>query len=418
MRLKLRLDWWPVGQGLFASGFLTQEDGRSFTWIYDCGTSSSDALIRQALLHHAADRRFLGNARIDLAVLSHFDHDHISGFMRLVSQSPIQTLLLPYIPLWKRLIIAIEQRIAVTDPVFQFFVDPAGFLFGIDGSDIREIIFVPPASLDDPGSVGGDDPLPDPPESASSAKELLRQVEWGEAPEEYRNDVRSLTVNTRVAFLAPRGRIFLPFWEFLPYNDAQLTPKATPGFLNDVAPLVAAIVDPATRRSSQLSSIKRLYNQHFGKSSKLRNQISLFLYSGPLGNLGMEEGSPFDAYHLSDRFSQMMTGDGLLDTGPRLDAFLRYYRSGSRLARSGIFQVMHHGARSSSRSGLADAIMPVVSIFSSDPADRRYGHPHSEVLRDFWTYGPRQVDTVRGLRLELRLFLHTTAISRQRALSV
>ena len=42
-----RYHFFPVGQGLFATGCLRRddEDAPRYYWVYDCGTSSSDDLL-------------------------------------------------------------------------------------------------------------------------------------------------------------------------------------------------------------------------------------------------------------------------------------------------------------------------------------------------------------------------------------
>jgi hypothetical protein len=63
----------------------------------------------------------------------------------------------------------------------------------------------------------------------------------------------------------------------------------------------------------------------------------------------------------------------------------------ARIGRTAVFQVMHHGAAANWTPGVASVIGPWFSVFSSDPNHRGYGHPHAEVLRDFWLCGPVQV---------------------------
>ncbi len=326
-------------------------------------------------------------------MLSHFDNDHISGFVRLVKSSPVETVLLPYIPLWRRLVIALELGIGADDPNFGFFIDPVTFLFGIDGGQIGEIVFVPAAGPDDaPESPEGPDIGPE------DGRDDALKIEEGKPPSESARDpVRFPKAGTKVRFLRRAGRIFVPgFWEFVPYNDAGMAPNATPAFLRAATPLMATLRDDPDKRVSALASLKGLYDRTFGASSEARNLISLFLYSGPLGPLRLRSsyGAAFAAEN--DRFCQMHTGDGTLDEGPRFDAFKRFYTPADRLARSGFFQVMHHGARVNWHDGLAKSLEPVVSLFSSDPAHKKFKHPHAEVLRDFWPYGATQVDRSNG----------------------
>jgi hypothetical protein len=96
----------------------------------------------------------------------------------------------------------------------------------------------------------------------------------------------------------------------------------------------------------------------------------------------------------------MYTGDALLDTGARFDRFKRFYSAGNRLGKTGLLQVMHHGARKNWHKGIADQLRPVVSLFSSDPKHRGYKHPHAEVLREFWHYYPVQIDTMTGFHFK------------------
>lgn len=70
------------------------------------------------------------------------------------------------------------------------------------------------------------------------------------------------------------------------------------------------------------------------------------------------------------------------------------------MAHTAFFQVMHHGSRRNWHQGLAAKIQPSISLFSSDPAHRRFKHPDGEVLRDFWPYGAVQIDRERDYRFD------------------
>lgn len=404
-RRLLLLDWWPVGQGLFASGGIVGGDGPPLNWTYDCGTSSADELLVDALAAFTRQQTLIGASRLRLAVLSHFDNDHISGIVRLLGQFEVQTLLLPYIPLWRRLVIAIEQGISVDDEIFDFFLDPAAWLDARGDGRIGEILFVPGAGPDDlpPDAPEGEDDERGPEEGRLDLK-----PEYGDTPREADENLTSPAAGMRVQvrFLRRGGRLVAPlFWEFVPYNDETLAPRATPAFLRAAGPLIETLRDDARGRAKALADLKALYDLHFGKTAEARNVISLFLYSGAVGTRlrlghGPASGLPFEATD----YAQMHTGDGLLNDVARYDAFARFYGPANRLGRSKVFQVMHHGARSSWHAGLAAKVAPTVSIFSSDPARRRPGHPHAEVLRDFWPQGPKQVDRVQGYRVRRRMY--------------
>jgi hypothetical protein len=61
---------------------------------------------------------------------------------------------------------------------------------------------------------------------------------------------------------------------------------------------------------------------------------------------------------------------------------------------------MHHGASANWYPGFAGEFPGAISIFSSDPSNKRLGHPHADVLRDFWPYFPVQVDKNVGFQFE------------------
>jgi hypothetical protein len=168
MKWELILDWWPVGQGLFSSGAIIRHNAPPLNWVYDCGSASKDTILCDALNAYGRRQRSIYSNSIRLATLSHFDNDHISGFVRLIARFPIRTLLLPYVPLWQRLIIAIEQGIAADDPTFGFFLDPVSFLRAIDGGEIGEIVFVPSTGPEDPPPGARKDRTSDPKTSTTT----------------------------------------------------------------------------------------------------------------------------------------------------------------------------------------------------------------------------------------------------------
>ena len=398
---RLILDWWPVGQGLFASGALIGRHGPPLNWVYDCGTTSRDALLDGVLRDFARQQDSILASRIRLCVLSHFDRDHVSGVVRLIDRMPVTTLLLPYIPLWQRLVIALQQGIGADDPFFGFYLNPVAYLASGRKGKIGEIVFVPPAGPDGPVP-----PAPEDFEGGPSGGEVDLKVEGDKPPAEASGDPAAISqVSVAVRFLRPGGRLVAPLcWEFVPYNDAGLSSKATPAFLAAARPLLTTLVEDPANHATALGGFRRLYDQHFGQTSELRNLISLFLYSGPLGRLRPQAGVPWPRQTVLppgiERCSQIHTGDGTLDAGLRFDAFERFFSAGGRLARTEFFQVMHHGSRKNWHEGIASKIRPSVSLLSSDPRHRRFGHPHAEVLRDFWSYGAIQIDGRRGYRCE------------------
>ena len=416
--------FFPVGQGLFSSGSILRhgEGTARFLWVYDCGTASSRSLVTSGLrrlLKFAGTRR-----RIDLLVLSHFDHDHVSGVVSLLKEFKIGTLVLPYMPLAQRLIIGFEEGSGGTDdPLTDFYLNPVAFLLAQEGPGIERILFVPPSGNEGPDYPGE---LPTPREPGP---ENEPRIDFDSRMPENADDLgtrmragQQTAEKAAIAFLRPGSRITLGscLWEFIPYNDDPVEPIA-PEFESKVAEQHEALLSATSsaHRDKALKELKDAYDEHFGAGSVERNMISLFLYSGPIYSswkaCWLTEGQsmswpeighwhhwPFPDLHawtleglprepLRSRCSILYSGDGYLDTNERLQRLIRYLDE-RRVRRIGVFQVMHHGAEANWHPGVARAIDPLFSVFCSDPERKRWKHPHAPVLRDFWRCGAVQVD--------------------------
>jgi beta-lactamase superfamily II metal-dependent hydrolase len=409
---QIDLDWWPVGQGLFSSGRLLTYVGGEFSWVYDCG-SLSGAKERDQSIEKFQGRN--GDRPIDLLVLSHFDNDHINGIVKLVSKIEIRTLLLPYLPLWERLLIMLDEGIAPGDPLVWFFVNPVAYLTEVGEGRIQQIVFVSPTGPDDTPTedAGGEFDLDGPVEPGEADRPIMAKIEEGKPPSEYENNPIKGTSETagsskiEVKFLQRGGRVILPaLWEFVPYNDAELLPHVSAHFETAMRKLANDFIAKQNDqdRMKTLKELKTKYEKAFsGKNKKelkeKHNQLSLFLYSGPIGSrIKLAHYRATHHIHFNDQqdnFAQLYTGDGYLDTQDRFNA-LQGKIHNSRLERAGILQVMHHGSEKNWYKGIARILSPAVSIFSSDPTYTTYGHPDADVLRDFWPWCPVQVDRQNG----------------------
>jgi hypothetical protein len=421
--IDVRYSFWPVGQGLFASGVLHCGPGTDrFHWVYDCGTSSPQKYVKQALESYrtrvlASD----GHAKVDLVTISHFDNDHISGLVDLLSKFSIGTLLLPFMPLWERLIIAFENGVDTQHRFMNFYVDPVGFVGrAAGGQRVGQIIFVPPNGNDGPSEQDGDQlPRPDGPtlqgkfENDGQLNPEQRLLS-GRSRNDRRLNVRFLVAGSR---LVAKG-----IWEFVPYNDgnvkAKTGAKAIKIFQEEVDKHKDELVKSPNKAA--LGALRDLYDRRFGKSGLARNLISLFLYAGPIviasqttityGRLRQYFGKLASSVWCWDSQKQWLwdsqkqsilyTGDGYLNTPKRLNQITSVLRQ-ERIGSVCCMQVMHHGAEGNWHSGVAKKFSPDISVFSSDPAHGPMHHPHGSVARDFLGYQPIQVDKSNGFDLEL-----------------
>jgi hypothetical protein len=439
LHIHFNYNFYPVGQGLFASGALRRNKAENpvFLWVYDCGTSSGSQFIDREILRL---RRLTDSRnRIDLLILSHFDEDHVNGIVRLLQRFEVGTLLLPYMPLAQRLLIAFEEGSGGTDdPLTDFYLNPVVYLIEQAALGVDEIGFVPPS-----GTVGpeypGEAPEPSGTGSDNEYKFTFETKQPAVAPDADQQmltqaaaqleDGKATESQTSIRYLPQGLRIRLDayLWEFIPYND---DPKiAIPDeFVAAVDSLRKDLLskDTGLARETALKKLKEIYDKLYGKAK--RNRISLFLYSGPIyknwtfcglvrtrgySMIFNEPRSEILDFRVDQRkrrhrpedlrklpCSILYSGDGYLNGVKKISRLLNYL-SEYRVARIGVFQVMHHGSKYSWCPGTAERIEPLSSVFSSDPNRGRWHHPHRAVTEDFEKHGPVQVDkafdfTARG----------------------
>ena len=429
LAIEVKTDFHPVGQGLFATGTLRRHSTTRpvFRWVYDCGTTSEQQYVRRAITRLEAEWNWpVGpTRRIDMFVLSHFDHDHLSGLTTLLSKFSIGAIVLPYVPLWHRLVLAFDEGVAPKDEEMRFFLNPSDYLTRLPGGGINEIIFVPPSNPESspPDGGAGLDPSP------KDLDELRLNADRDESGMERKDDPHAFDItragtNTQAFLLRGARFTVAAAWEFVPYNDFELAPRASQSFRRTVARLRRSLLatSAAAERKSALKELKRTYDRTFGSDLKARNQISLFLYGGPIlfaqpptppwriettlalqrfskGGEGMSLWTPPRVATRENKCGILYTGDGYLDDEPRTDQLVQFLRN-ERIARIFTLQVMHHGARSNWHPGVSARLDPAASVFSSDPRHKKFRHAHRAVLRDFRHHGPVQVNKRTGFTAE------------------
>lgn len=116
MKIINNLHFHPVGQGLFHSGSIHVADKRDphLLYVYDCGTSSEQKYLTNAITAFAAG--FPKSRNLDLLVISHLHHDHISGLKLLLEcLAGVEYAILPYFaPAARALTYALSQESALT----------------------------------------------------------------------------------------------------------------------------------------------------------------------------------------------------------------------------------------------------------------------------------------------------------------
>ena len=410
--LNVLYNFHPVGQGVFSSGMLAPEDGSNqrFWWVFDCGTH---------LKRHHARRdeeietlaTMVGGAsagrrpRIDLVFISHFDKDHVNGLLKLLERFDVARLVLPFIPLYERLLIAFPTTSEQPPHPWQLFItSPADYIQRSEGLQVDRLTVVPPSGSEGPRSDIDGDPRP-------WEDDLVEIVP---PPSELPEEISALDnlggAGIRIEWLAQGASLKVGnVWEFVPYNDTSTVVRATLPFRQHAKHLADQMISATCEdtRKEIKNKIVEWYGMHHGTTAPEKNLISLFVYGGPLfkpkrlelGRLSHRSPpeyllddvhhyaywSPFCPHTQDITHAILYTGDGFLKKPEQLSHMLGYFGTG-RTEQPKVVQVTHHGSRSSWHQGVADALAPTFSIFCAYK-DGLYFHPHDDVWNDFEVYG-------------------------------
>ena len=397
---QLQCEFWNVGQGLFSSGRIQMGYASAFHWVYDCGTSSSPKLLQNAVNEY---NYYKNQGSIDLLVLSHFDKDHISGVKELLKNGrKIKRWVVPYYPLWQRLVIALLLDIQPDDEEWAFYQNPIQYFKTYFAEELKETKFLllPAKENESEISISLDPSNFDDVLSFETTKKLSNEFDNLE------QNVHWLNPNKALLFRKGEAQ-----FEFVLYNVPFHLLAKVPTNLTAFQKQVESIIQSYPNDPSL--ALKKLYLREFGSSNA--NIISQHLYIRYCKN-----NNPV-SYNLLNRFaifefpeknvitahSSIKAKSSILYTGDssfNKHQLLSYFESAmgsERMQQIYCLQVMHHGSRDNWFKGVAAVLSPSLSVFSADETRKDCKHPHDEVVRDFLPYNPILVNKQKMLYLEL-----------------
>jgi hypothetical protein len=111
-------------------------DDYCFRYIYDCGSSNAQSVIKSAVESYVASLE-KGNdkPKVDALFISHFHEDHIKGLSTLLDHVTVQKVIIPYISSWDLLFLWAEAKSAKKYEVneyWSFLRDPHGWFISKD----------------------------------------------------------------------------------------------------------------------------------------------------------------------------------------------------------------------------------------------------------------------------------------------
>ena len=282
-----------AGQGLFYHGRIVC-GSKSFTVVYDCGTSSliKDAtsnLTSRVEEYHKIEGST--NPCIGLLTISHFDEDHVSHIPELLSGCRVDSVMLPHLEEELRLVLLAKYAndVLLTDDsvatdigesigIVELFHNPAKFFIDRGAKQVIEV-----DGDDDDGSdsdLQNDEKSVEPfvPYESNSDYEKSEQMHL-----HYVSGGHYKSFSSQYSIIKgyPAYRINTEkhAWLFRPMNIREKLPKA---FYDEVRQILNRFNDDWRKLLSQKSAINELmsiYDQYIGRAN--RNTHSLLLRHEP-----------------------------------------------------------------------------------------------------------------------------------------
>lgn len=445
----------PVGQGLFCSGTLDTLSVKKnpFNWVFDCGSMASEEEIEPQISNY---RDFvLCKSQINLLCVSHFDKDHVSGLARLLKDTHVDTVVIPYFTPLERLILGTMQENASDTERAEnsrLMANPAAYIIQ-HAASVKTIIMVhrePP-----PDSTNGSPPLNTHPDSP--LRNIIDQaLSDGGLPGDRSNrtndaqwnmKIREPEVTVKESRFADgikkslgnwKGKLHFVgeackldvlspahclYWEFVFFHKPE-----APATVQALVTSIEDIVKGETQSTTPLgisdclqnkrirNKIKKAYHAAFPETDRF-NTAGLSVYSGPILHsleyacitipqpwhrippiTGFSNWHnqylPYPFVYDNHSVAALYTGDANFKPDENRAEIIKYLDT-ERWRSIRILQVPHHGSKNNWKVGSANEFCNHWSVFSSDPDQKPY-HPSRDVILDLLNKNPVMVDQHSG----------------------
>lgn len=381
-----------AGQGCFYSGTIIIK-GKPFTMVYDCGTKSTGAYLKEEIKHFQDELKGSGNI-LNLLVISHFDQDHVNQVATLLRGiTSIDRVILPYLTPEERMYLYFSSRSAEDGedaPITgysAFMTDPVAFL---NRYNVKEIIFIGNGGNNnvDNGNEGTD---PQGPINWTGRKNRKSETNGYTI---YDSDIKinrllpapeyvvqppSLKGESEVGFYSG-GKIFIDrIWEFLFYSEPVKI-----GHMRKVMAFKKAVYDKLEtyKRAGMSKSVTiktiferytefaELYRTHF--RDRILNFSSIIVYHIPLVNVNMWWEDDWSVLRKPERNATLLMGDA----SPKGLSLPHEINLG--LVR--VCQIPHHGAETNWKSTIFRKLNDTTVVVFNFGLGNPHKHPRPKIV--------------------------------------
>lgn len=331
-----------VGQGAFYTGIFRHENGKQFTFVYDCGSHSSRQYINQEISNFVTETK---KQKIDILFISHFHSDHTNKITELLNQTNgAKMAILPYLTPEELVLAYIDVSVSGGDPeTLAFIQNPASFLLE---RKVEQIIYIHPS--DENNSNTNDEPnLKEPDLERILSPDFEFQISNRLVPNE---NIKEQNPNVLHCYDLGWFSI-VGFWEFKFFNK-QRNIITFNNFISDIKLLLGlsnfSFSDIANYINSNPttfeSNLNAIYSRNFGYG-QLINDTSLIIFHAPLINIDREHLMYLRCFPFwrGRNTGTLLTGD-IKFNQDCLNQITAKWINRKYFDNVGLFQIPHHGA--------------------------------------------------------------------------
>jgi hypothetical protein len=356
--MEAKFTFHPVGQGLFYSGQIKDDNEKKFNFVYDCGRGNytkAPKALEEVITSYKTDFNITDS--LDLLTISHFHNDHINGIEFLLSNyNDVKRVVIPYLSHLERLFLASSQYKSFNSS-FSLIIDPVKYL---QNKKVKEIYIIPKGTASNGllTSISNDE---------DNSNFDFPQLTDFDNDEIYIGNVSWFTQNN--VFIIDSKKTSTEkdyFWIFRfynPFNNPYYLSIFEKHLKNEfVNKSHQSIIDDILKNNLLAQKLRKAYDS-FCKEIKINfNETSILLYHSP----------PKQNKNITGHF---LTGDKTISSC-FLSQIENVYKE--QISNVYIFQVPHHGSIHSWNSNILN-VFNKAKYFVANGSRKDWKHPHEEI---------------------------------------
>lgn len=396
-----------AGQGCFYTGifYINHKSEENFVFVYDCGTESKTAFIKEEIRNFAKIIRSRRKT-IDLLVISHFHKDHISHIEELICKvGKCKTVAMPYLTPSERLLLCLKSD-SQTEDYIKFLEDPHSYLSNLGVENIFYISNNP----DDENPNPSDDPLTINPDEGGIERRLPLKIFKAISNQTQQifnyceNISDEINHNTQHHLLNHKSYFRIDdIWEFRFFNK-EINKDKLEEFEKEIKGLLKINEDEKISNEALsdyftiegIANLKKIYKNRF----KDLNNTSLVLMHYPIINTNHKlRLYPFCTYKYQDRLADIClfrkfcnTFGSNLKSATLLNGDINFKEKGytvfndfkthfnSLIDEVSLMQIPHHGSIKNSDKKVFGDFPNLKLIINNSGLNNRHKHPSPDLM--------------------------------------